>query len=107
MLFYKNNAQAAPDFSWKVSSDEIIRSTYHLLILFVYLVCLLQMICKVHCPNLAFEYAGNSVIGTSPVTPITKDVYKLQTIYSATDEGSSVNNSTSMFNDCEAMMDIS
>ena len=107
MLFYKNNAQAAPDFIWKVSSDEIIRSTYHLLILFVYVVCLLQMICKVHCPNLAFEFAGNSVIGASPVTPITKDVYKLQTIYSAMDEGSSVNNSTSMFNDCEAMMDIS
>lgn len=66
------------------------------------------MICKVHCPNLAFEFYGNSVIGSSPVTPITKDVYKLQTIYySATDEASSVNNSTSMFNDCEAMMDIS
>lgn len=66
------------------------------------------MICKVHCPkNLAFELYGNSVIGASRVTPITKDVYKLQTIYSATDEASSVNNSTSMFNDCEAMMDIS
>ena len=107
MLFYKNNAQAAPDFIWKVSSDEIIRSTYHLLILFVYLVCLLQMIFKVHCPNLAFEFAGNYVIGASPVTPITKDVYKQKTIYSARDEASSVNNSTSMFNDCEAMMDIS
>jgi len=65
------------------------------------------MICKVHCPNLAFEFAGNSVIGASPVTPISKDVYKLQTIYSARDEASSMNNSTSMFNDCEAMMDIS
>ena len=65
------------------------------------------MICKVHCPNLAFEFYGNSVIGASPVTPITKDVYKLRTIYSARDEASSVNNSTSMFNDCEAMKDIS
>ena len=75
--------------------------------LFVYLVCLLQMICKVHCPNLTFEFYGNSVIGASPVTPISKDVYKLQTIYSARDEASSLNSSTTVFNDCEAMMDIS
>ena len=61
-----------------MSSDEIIRSTHHLFILFVYLVCLLQMICKVHCPkNLAFELYGNSVVSASPVTPITKAVYKL------------------------------
>lgn len=53
------------------------------------------MIFKVRCPNLAFEFAGNSVIGASSVTPISKDVYKLQTIYSARDEASSVNNSTS------------
>ena len=65
------------------------------------------MICKVHCPNLAFEFSANSVIGASPVIPITKDVYKLQTIYSARDKATSVNNSTTVFNDCEAMMDIS
>lgn len=34
------------------------------------------MICKVHCPNHAFELYSNSLIGSSPVTPITKAVYK-------------------------------